>query len=453
MRIKLDYILTPYDVFCALSPSGCSSLSQGHIECISTDSREVEKGDLFFALPGESFNGEDFVSSAKSKGAYTVSSRYRDADFFVPDTLSALSALSSFYKRKLSIRKTVAITGSVGKTTTKELTLNLLLESFKTHGTYKNHNNQIGVPITLLSAKRDTEILVIEAGMNHMGEIEKISRCIEPDISVITKIGTAHIGNLGSIEKIVEAKSEILLGMKNPYVLIPYEDKFLKRFDFTKTVSTLNENADFYLSISKSDESGTEFDFKSHFNTVRSAKIKTRLSHIPECLAFALAVSSSIGMSDEQMASAINKLPMEDDKKIYSIGKLTIIDDTYNSSLESVKMSFKTLSLSYSEKNSAVLGDVLELGEKTMSIHYEIGCIAAGAKLSKLYLFGKNAKFIKKGALDNGMKEDAIFLNEDIDAPGITAEQILSNSSDETILFKASRKVRLERVIEIIKAR
>ncbi len=453
MRIKLDCTLTFNEISNAIIPIKANLISKGKIEYISTDSREIKPGDLFFALQGEKFNGEDFIIEAKGKGAYTVSAKFYSADFFVKDTLSALNSLALFYKKKLSIVKTIAITGSVGKTTTKELTLQLLSKKYKTHGTYKNYNNEIGVPLTVLSAKKDTEILVIEAGMNHLGELERISRCIEPDISVITKIGTSHIGNLGSKENIAKAKMEIVLGMKKKYVLIPKDEPYLAECKFSKTVSCTDKNADFYLSVTDTRHNHIRFNFEAKSNQVCGAIIKTDLAHITECLSFALGICSSVGMSNDELYSAILELNFENSIKSYKIGTLTLIDDSYNSSLESVEMAFKTLCNLTNGSKSAVLGDILELGEETEVLHRKIGALAKKAGISKLYIFGRNAKFIKLGAMESGMKEDCIFINEDTNSPEITALQIIKNSYNETIIFKASRKMKLERIIEILKTK
>lgn len=453
MRIKLSFPLTFDEISDAIFPIKVNVHSSKTVEYISTDSREVQYGDLFFALCGENFNGEDFVYEVARKGAYTVSAKFDSADFFVKDTLSALNSLACYYKKKLSVVKVVAITGSVGKTTTKNLTLQLLSKKYKTHGTYKNYNNEIGVPLTVLSANKDTEILVIEAGMNHHGEIERISKCIEPDISVITKIGTAHIGNLGSKKNIAKAKMEIISGMKKPYVLIPLNEPYLSEYEFSKTVAVSDKKADFCFCVTQHRKNEIRFDFSSKLNNICDACIKTHSAHITECLPFALAICSSIGMSDDELYLAISELNFENDIKKYKVGTLTLIDDSYNASLESVEMAFKTLCNLSENKKSAVLGDMLELGEETEALHKKVGYLAKSAGVSKLYLFGNNAKFIKIGAIENGMSEDSIFINEDTDSPEITADQIINNSSDETIIFKASRKLKLERIIEILKAR
>ena len=197
MRIKLSFSITKDFITRSISP--VSSLNKNlTITHISTDTRNISKGDLFFALKGDRFDGERFINDAIIKGAYTVSSKYNSASFLVNDTKEALMELARNYKSMVSPKYTIAITGSVGKTTTKEITASLLSSKYNVHKTEKNYNNELGVAFTILSLPKNTDILIAECGMNHFGELSKISKMLLPDIAVITKIGTAHIGNLGS---------------------------------------------------------------------------------------------------------------------------------------------------------------------------------------------------------------------------------------------------------------
>lgn len=450
MRIRLDCPLSLCEIKYALSlKSVINPTDNSTIQFISTDTRELSSGDLFLALHGENYNGENFVFEAKNKGAYTVSAFHKDADFFVENTLSALSVLANYYKKRLlNLKSTIAITGSVGKTTTKDLISTILSKKYKTHSTYKNLNNEIGVPLTVLSAEADTEILVIEAGMNHLGEVARLSLCLEPDISVITKIGTSHIGNLGSRENIAKAKSEIITGMKKPFALVPYGENLLSNLNFAKTVSAYDRKADF--SLLKNEESGF-FDFHSSIADIYNLNIKSKLSHIPHCLSFAITVALILDMTPKEIFAVVSDLNLDSMQKICKIGELTVIDDSYNSSAESVEMALKTLSMTEYGEKSAVLGDMLELGDLSESLHKKIGEMAAKANLSKLYIIGKYAKFIKTGAVEHGFSEDRIFINESPDLPEITADQIMQNSTSDTILLKASRRLKLERITDILK--
>ena len=420
------------------------------INAICTDSRIVQKNDLFFALPGENFDGENFILDAKQRGAFTVSSKFQEADVFFSSTVKALQKISGEYKKLLGIKKTVAITGSVGKTTTKNLTSKILETKYKVHSTHKNLNNEIGVPFTLLSAPRDSEILVIEAGMNHEGELAEISGFLKPDICVITKIGTAHIGNLGSREKIAKAKSEIISGSKNPVLLSPYGEILLNSIPSRKTVSVKTKDADFALIQKKASDCGFKFDFFSKNTLLSDISFSHYGTHIPECLAYAIAVSLLLDMTEHEITKALSKIDFHAPNLIECANGILILDDSYNSSPEAVETAFKTLLLC-NAKHSALLGDMLELGKYTERLHYNIGVLAAKSKINFLYLFGEYSDFTKNGALSYGFEEKNIFVNYDTQKPQITAEAIKLHSKNEVILFKASRKLRLERIINILK--
>ncbi len=452
MRIKTDIPLSLAFIKNAIGKTYTDEDSDTFINAISTDTRELMPGDLFIPLTGENFNAEIFVNDAVKFGAYAISSNYESKSTFkVKSTLNSLLLIAKAYKKLLNLKYTVAVTGSVGKTTTKNLIIKLLSKKFKVHGTALNYNNEIGVPLTLLNARKDTEVLVIEAGMNHPGELSLISKTIEPDISVITKIGTAHIGNLGSREKIAKAKLEILDGMKDKFAIIPYNEPLLCEILHKLTISAKDANADVYISNLKSADDGILFNCHFKDTVLEDLYVKSKDAHIPECLSFGIAVCLKAGLSEKELKNAITSLDNPSSLKFEYIGKINILDDSYNSSPESVEYAFKTLSLYKKEGCSAVLGDMLELGEESERLHKSIGKAAAEAKLSALYIFGEFSSFTKAGAVDGGMSENRIFVNSDITRPDITALQILSNSlPNETILLKGSRKMQMERIKEKI---
>ena len=194
------------------------------VNAIVTNSKKASPGDLYIPLMGEKHNGEDYTEEARSRGAYILSSRDCNADIKTDDTTLSLLKIASYYKSKLrSLKKIIAITGSVGKTTTKNVLAKMVGAKYITHATKENFNNYIGLSYTLLSAPIDTEIIIAEIGMNHLGEISLMSKILNPDISVITNIGTSHIGNLGSRDMIAKAKLEITDGMKIINLVVPYE--------------------------------------------------------------------------------------------------------------------------------------------------------------------------------------------------------------------------------------
>ena len=227
MRIRLDLAINLCFVKDALAKPTSECDRKIIITHICTDTRELCYGDLFFALAGEKYDGECFLKDAKALGAICVGRNPEYSDVAVSDTKAALQSLAAAYLDALMPKEVVAITGSCGKTTTKNLVYDILKSKFKVHATRGHLNNEYGVPLTVLSMPKDTEILVLECGMNHKGELLSISECIRPTLSVITNIGSAHIGNFGSREKIAEAKKEILEYARNPLCLIPNNEQLL----------------------------------------------------------------------------------------------------------------------------------------------------------------------------------------------------------------------------------
>ncbi len=446
MRIKTAYPIPLNFIKDALSPRHLHSKSEG-ISYISTDTRELSAGDLYFALPGTRFDGEAFIARANDLGAISVG-RSDSASICVHDTVSALSELARRYKGSFFEKPTVAITGSVGKTTTKNLTAALLSKSYKVHATKGNLNNEIGVPLTLLSAGADTEALVIEMGMNHRGEIRRLSLCAEPSLSVITSIGTAHIGNLGSMEAIAEAKAEILDGMTEKRVLVPHGEKLLRHLPNSKTVSSTDFTSDHFLKIISQTKATLTFKYRSQHMETKVITLPSPGMHFAPCLAFAISVCDSMGLSCRTIECALESLKVPCDR-IIRLGRLSILNDCYNSSVESVHSALA--SLSYYTPRSALLGNMLELGDFSADLHREIGYRAAKSGLRYLYLIGESSGYIEEGALSGGMKREQILTNSDPLRPDISADQIISTANGETVLFKASRGMHLEAVINIIK--
>ena len=358
------------------------------IRAKSTDTRTLKSGDLFFALEGEHQSGECYVEEALALGAYTVSSRHRAATVTVSDTESALLALARAYKNKHAPKITVAITGSVGKSTVKNMLWHLVKKHFRAHATFGNLNSTIGVPLSVFSMPKATEIAIFEAGMNHAGELLRIADCIRPDIAVITKIGTAHIGNLGSREAIASAKCEIL-SQGSPMLIKPYGEKLLKEIP-GKTVSFGCTDADFGLLRT----SENRYEFHSERQTCSDITDLPLGEHSPECLAFALAVCDVIGMNECEILEALPGISnIERALRFLNIGDALILDDSYNASYESVISALSTLG-KHNGRRVAVLGDILELGDKSEEIHEAIGKACVEHEADELYTFGSLAKHI-----------------------------------------------------------
>lgn len=451
MRVKLGVPLTINEIS-DFTNGKTNSDKKALITHISTDTRDLQAGDLFVALCGEKFNGEDFSARAKELGAYVMSSCYSSASVIVKNTRESLISLAKGYKALIKVPYTVAITGSVGKTTTKELISHIASAKFKIHSTDKNFNNEIGVPMTIISSPADTDILILEMGMNNFGELSTLSHCATPDLVVITNIGTAHIGNLGSREMIARAKLEILDGAsEKAKAIIPHGEALLSFIPGKITFSSSDSSADCYI------ENDSIQNGRFRYHSKRYGVIDVHLSltgnHIRECLAPALSVCEEIGMNKSDLECGISKVPRELSRGVIKkVGKIIIFDDSYNSSTEAVESSLKTLiSLPYPKK-SAVLGDMHELGTYTEYLHKRIGEMSALSGISRLYTIGVYSEFIAKGAIDSGFDKNNIFKNSNPTNPYETAKQIFLNADDgEVILFKASHSLKLERVIDCLK--
>ena len=449
MRIKLGISLSLKEIAKAV---GYETEREIIISHISTDTREINTGDLFWAISGRTQDVGKYTEQARAIGCYTLSSE-DNADIKIKNTVEALLNLAAYYKSKLKkLLYTVGITGSVGKTTTKEFLKVILSGAYKVHATEGNYNNNIGMPMTVLSAPIDTEILILEMGMNHRGEISTLSKCINPDIGIITNIGTAHIGLLGSRVNIAQAKLEILDGMSGGVIAIPYGEQLLERIPNSLTFSNHTSKADVVVRRSSKETLCIKTDAWS----ACEVPFKIQGAQFEECLAAAIAVCNRICLSSEKIKLGISKIS---DKNVrqstINIGNLRIYDDSYNASFESVLADFELLSTSYANSPTSILiGTVLELGEFSGDIHYKIGLAASRYNFRRLFFLGEYADVMAKGAILGGVDIKQIFVNNDQSKPEITADQILSERiTGETILFKASNKVRLFRVIEILRER
>ncbi len=417
MRIKLGI---PYTV----SPT----ITVSHL---CTDSREVQRGDLYISVRGN----EKYKNDALKKGAY------------LPDT--NLLELASQYKKTLKkLEYTVGITGSVGKTTTKEF-LNVILSSkYNTHATHGNFNNDIGMPITILQAEENVQALILEIGMNHSGEISLLSKCANPNIAIITNIGSAHIGNLGSRENIAKAKLEIIDGMESGVIIVPYEEPLLSKQKNLMTFSCENKTADIYI------ENVSERQVKVYRNGefITDADFSIQGKHFLSCLGAAVGAACISKLRPDELKSGIEKISEENTRqKIIEVDDYFIFADYYNSSFDSVIADFKLVSSLNYEKKSVLIGSIYELGSFSEQIHFDVGVNFAHYDFSKLYIIGEYSDYVLKGAVSAGFPAENIFVNTDTAAPETTANQIIKNHSPgEIILFKASRAVKLERVLEII---
>ena len=453
MRIKLDIPLTVQEIATAVFGKAFTGENKT-VEYITQDTRGILPNDLFIALEGENFDGEDFVDDALTCGAIAISAKHTTGCISVKSTKAALLKLCEYYLTRLTcLKKKICITGSVGKTTTKEFLAILCSERYKTHKTDGNLNNYIGVAFTVLSAPRDTEILVLEFGTNNRGEIRELSEAVHPTIAVITNIGTAHVGRLGSRQIIANEKLDIISGMADVKILCEYGETLIPDIKGKLTVSCENAPADFFLCPIKEDISGTTFDLYSQYGIIEGARLEIAGRHILRSLAMAISAALTATLTINDIMIALKRIDSTCARhKFVKLNGLIILDDSYNSSLESVTADLALLAMYKNHPRSALLGDILELGCNTEAIHREMGAVAYRSGIERLYLFGVYSHSTALGAIAAGMREENIFINTDTTLPQRTADDILStHKKNEIILFKASHKVNLSRITDILK--
>lgn len=421
---------------------------------VSTDSRKTSSGELFVALRGERFDGHDFINDVKDTcSAVLTEEAVVGIDYvLVPDTLKALGALSAYWKKKVDPIYTVGVTGSVGKTTTKDLIAAVLKEKFKTHCTSGNLNNAIGVPITLIRIEEGCEAVVCEMGMNNSGEIEYLSGLVRPNLAVITNIGSSHIENLGSRERIRDAKLEILSGMEKGSTIILDGDEPLLRDEKVRDrfsdyhliyVGFRTDNDVYPVDIYKGSDHiafnviAKEKDFRVSVPALGDHFIKNTL--------FAVAVGIACGVDENEIANGIlTYSPSGLRQKIYMKDEIRVIADCYNASPESMQAALKVLE-STDGRKIAVLGDMLELGCLAEAAHRKVGKIAQQCGTELLYTYGKVSYHTMLGAIEAGMSKTSV-------CNCIDCEQLSQLLREElrpgdTVLFKASRKMKLEDII------
>lgn len=417
----------------------------------SNDSRSVKPGQLFVALEGVR-DGHDFIPAALAAGAAAVLCSHSGGDFpaiVVKDTREALGDIAREERKRLNV-KVVGVTGSVGKSTTKEMIVGILSQKYRTGKTPVNHNNDIGMPMAILALPEDTEVAVLEMGMNHFGEMAYLTSIAAPDIAVITNIGTMHIEHLGSREGILHAKLEILQGLRPGGHLIYNGDEPLL-WNLRGSGSTAphyfgleNPACDVKGSVRQEAEGCTELAVTAGEESFQVCLPVEGRHFVSDALA-AVAVARLLEVPVEGIRQGLAGFrSMEGRQEIYEAGGYTIIRDCYNAGPESMAASLTVLG----KKNGrriAVLGDMLELGVCTQAEHYRVGRIAAG-KCDLLLALGKNAGRVVNGAITGGMRPvDAMAFDS---APELVRVLRAKARPGDIILFKGSRGMKMEQVLD-----
>lgn len=416
----------------------------------NNDTRKLLPGELFVALQGAR-DGHDFVSAALEKGAAAVLCTHCDGDYpaiVVPDTRRALGDIARHERQRLGM-KVVGITGSVGKSTTKEMVASVLGSTYRVSKTPVNHNNDIGMPMAILAMPEDTEIAVLEMGMNHFGEIGYLSAIARPDVAVIVNIGTMHIEHLGSMEGILQAKLEILEGMDaRGKVILNGDDPLL--WNLHKTMpgvtyfGTRNTGCAVLGSNLEEEAGKLRFDATAEGKTV-SLELPLEGQHYVSDALAAVAVGVHFEVETDRIRQSLGAFQnMEDRQKIYQAGAYTIIRDCYNAGPESMAAALAVLGNRPGRK-VAVLGEMLELGVCAQAEHYKVGRLAA-EKVDVLFALGPNSTRVVSGAITGGMSDTRVSAFEDRDKL-VSALKQMAKPGD-TLLFKGSRGMHMETVLE-----
>lgn len=427
------------------------------IENVITDSRYVTNGALFVPIVGDKFDGHDFINAAFDMGA-AAALTHKDTEPLVgktivrvDDTLKALGDIAGYYKERCNI-PSVAVTGSVGKTTTKDMITGVLAQKYNTHKTQGNFNNEIGVPLTIFKIEKHHEAAVLEMGMNHFGEIERLAQIGKPDMAVITNIGESHIENLGSREGIFKAKMEIATQFTKDNTLIVNGDN-----DFLSKIKGMGEYKVVYFGIENPDNDISAKNIRNNgldgvmFTAViDGAEYEVEVPvpgvhNVYNALA-AISVGREFGVPMDKIVTGIKTFELTKMRMaIENNNGIRIINDCYNASPDSMKAAIGVLCDIENARKIAILGDMLEMGDFAKDAHYRVGKIVAENGADMLITGGENAKYIAQGARDNGLL-NVVSFDKTLEVCNFVKDEI---KSGDAVLIKASRGMHFEDVYNV----
>ena len=435
---------------------------------VSIDSRTIKTGDCFFAIAGDNFDGHDYINDAFDKGAVcTVVSRkianrkklnakrytlYANKILRVDDTIKALASFAGAYRRQGSF-KVVAITGSAGKTTTRQIAYHVLKRHYRCYQAPKNFNNALGLPLTLLGAGPEDKIIIAELGSNSPGELAYLTQIAEPDIALVTNVHPAHLAGFGNLEAIVREKLSISEGLRPDGVLII-------NGDYSRLVDTCRAENAAFITFGKSDRC----DIQAQNITYKAAGSSFTIDGTPVQLPLpgpgnvenaiaAWSICSQFGETVDDFACALKTLPAVPMRtELLQRGRLTILNDCYNANPASMKNALDILANLGSEKNRRLVficGDMAELGRQTEQLHAQLGLDIAKSKVKLLLTVGKLAKIVADAAKDDAEYDLQTKSFEDTVSACNNLGKFIKDY--DIILVKGSRTVRLENVVEKLK--
>ena len=408
---------------------------------ITIDSRKIEKNDIFFAFSGENFNAATLAEDAINKGAFAVIVEQREFEnkqrkiYYVPSTLEFLQQLATYHRNQLKI-PVIALTGSNGKTTTKEIIHAVLSQKFNVQYTFGNLNNHIGVPLTLLSIKPEHEMAVIEMGANHQKEIELLCKIAQPNFGYITNFGKAHLEGFGGFEGVIKGKSELYDDLKSngQTILVNENDpiQFEKTENYSPKITFGKESSDYFFEeFSKDNFVGLSFN-----GNKAQSKLTGNYNFTNLCAAASLGFH--FGLDFAQIKAAIeNYTPTNMRSQILEKNGKTFVLDTYNANPSSMAESLKNFS-KFEGSKTIIIGDMLELGTESEVEHQSILELANSMGFDEIITVGKHFKNVNKSS--------QAFENSAALSEYLQSEKI----SSKNVLLKASRGIALEKALEFI---
>lgn len=465
MKVSFANNIPTINEIAELCGGKCIGNGESEVFSVCTDSREAGEGCMFIAIVGERVDGHNFMKSVIASGAAcALCSRIPEdiGDFpiiLVEDTVTSLGRLGHNYSSSCRAKR-VGVTGSVGKTTTKEFIASVLATAGKVWKTDGNFNSTIGLPMSLLTLPEDADYAVLEMGMTGPGEIKLLSDIAEPEIGVITTIGTAHMELLGSRENIAAAKLEIKSSLAKDGKLLLCGNEPLLRDEWKKDArvhyfSTDDKTSDYLAFNIKSDESGMTFDASCRGRLLYDLEIPAVGKHNVAAALAGVAVGLMLGIDPERIRrglAAFRSVGFR--QQMTDVGGIKIITDCYNASPESMRAAASVLSTVASHRNGkkiALLGDMLELGERSPQLHFEAGVAFANAGTDLLLSFGERAEKIADGFASVCGEEKVMRFSDRSDAvsPAKALFEILRPG--DTLILKASRLIAAERVADELK--
>jgi UDP-N-acetylmuramoyl-tripeptide--D-alanyl-D-alanine ligase len=430
---------------------------------VTTDSRKVAPGDLFVALVGDHNDGHDYIDIAVEQGCSAVLASRPEAlsalggalsavaFILVPDTLIGLQDFARYYISLFDLKK-IAVTGSTGKTTTKEMIYAVFAEKYKTVRNQGNYNNHIGLPLTIFSVTEEHEAGIFEMGMRGLGEIDLMAHILRPDVGVITNIGLSHVERLGTRENILKAKMEIVnYFTDNGLLIVNGDDDFLREtadneLDYDVVTVGFTSGCDArILAVKDFGEDGIRFDLEVQDKT-ESFILRIPGRHNAYNAALAVAAGLVYGIDMKTAARGLSKMQPTDKRlSVQQINGFKVIDDTYNASPDSMKAALDVLASIEGKRRVAILADMLELGSFEEDFHFEIGVYAAKHKIDLLLTVGPKARNIYLGALESMDPKKVLHFETREDLMKELTGQI---QNGDVILVKGSRGMAMDQVVQ-----